>query len=67
MLNQGNIFIIGGIMLILIGIIFSGKFGIGRLPGDIIISRPNFTFYFPITTMILASIVLTVILSVFRK
>ncbi|MDN5317507.1 MAG: hypothetical protein PWR08_1632, partial [Thermoanaerobacterium sp.] len=38
-----------GVVLVIIGIIFllGGKFGIGHLPGDIILKRGNFTFYFP--------------------
>jgi hypothetical protein len=43
------------------------KVGIGRLPGDILIKRENFTFYFPLTTMILVSIVITVILRFLQK
>lgn len=43
------------------------KIGIGRLPGDILIRRDNFTFYFPLTTMILISIVITVILRMLQK
>jgi uncharacterized membrane protein len=58
-------------MLILLGLILvatgllSPWFGwlrLGRLPGDIVIVRPNFTFYFPITTAILVSVALSVIL-----
>ena len=40
---------------------------IGRLPGDIVIKRGNFTFYFPVATSIILSIVLTIIFSIFRK
>lgn len=40
---------------------------LGRLPGDIRINRPNFHFYFPITTCLLASLVITVLLWLFRK
>ena len=40
---------------------------IGRLPGDILIKRGNFTFYFPVATSIILSIVLTIIFSIFRK
>ena len=43
------------------------KLHIGRLPGDIIIRRPGFTFYFPITTSILISLVISLILWLFRK
>lgn len=46
---------------------FLGKIGVGRLPGDILIKRDNFTFYFPLTTMILISIVITVILRFLQK
>ena len=60
-----------GTIIILIGIIiyfFHDKLNwIGRLPGDIRIERENFNFYFPITTMILFSILGTVILWLIRK
>ena len=54
-----NIIILGGILLVAGGLLFlAGKLGIpvGRLPGDIRIERENFTFYFPITTMLLVSL-----------
>lgn len=41
--------------------------GLGRLPGDIRVERENFTFYFPITTMILLSVVLSAVLWVIRR
>ncbi len=66
----GKILIITGIILIVIGIILniSGKIPfIGRLPGDIYIKKDNFSFYFPITTCIIISIVLTLIFSIFKK
>ncbi|MBP2072608.1 MULTISPECIES: DUF2905 domain-containing protein [Thermoanaerobacterium] len=58
-----------GVVLVITGIIFllSGKFGIGHLPGDIILKRGNFTFYFPLMTSIIISVVLTFILWLFRK
>ncbi|MDA8171508.1 MAG: DUF2905 domain-containing protein [Nitrospiraceae bacterium] len=40
---------------------------IGRLPGDILIKRRNFTFYFPLATSILISIILTLILIILRR
>ncbi len=40
---------------------------LGRLPGDIVVRKGNFTFYFPIATSIILSIVLTLIFSIFRK
>ncbi|HPP06408.1 MAG TPA: DUF2905 domain-containing protein [Syntrophorhabdaceae bacterium] len=66
----GKIFIIIGIFFIIIGIAF--MFGdkipyIGRLPGDIHIKKENFSFYFPITTSIIISIILTLLFSIFKK
>jgi DUF2905 family protein len=67
----GKYVIIAGIMIILLGVIiyfFHDKLGwIGRLPGDVRIEKENFKFYFPITTMILFSLVLTVIVQIVRK
>jgi len=50
-----------GVGLIVIGLLwpYLVKFGLGKLPGDIVIRRDNFNFYFPITTCILISVVLT--------
>jgi hypothetical protein len=50
-----------GVGLIVIGLLwpYLAKLGLGKLPGDIVIRRDNFNFYFPITTCILISIVLT--------
>ena len=58
---------IGGITLFLIGggVLLAAKFGIplGRLPGDIRIEGENGSFYFPVTTSILVSVVLTIVLN----
>jgi Protein of unknown function (DUF2905) len=56
--------IILGVVLILVGVLWPwlGRLGLGRLPGDIVIERENFRMYFPITTSILISIVLSLIL-----
>jgi hypothetical protein len=43
------------------------KLGLGRLPGDIVIERDNYRFYFPLTTMILLSLFLSWLLWLFRK
>jgi DUF2905 family protein len=67
----GKYVIIAGIMIILLGLIiyfFHDKLSwMGRLPGDVRIEKENFKFYFPISTMILFSIVLTVIIQIIRK
>ena len=66
----GRTFMIFGAILFVIGLIVTvgGKFlPFGRLPGDIVVRRPNFTFYFPVVTSILLSILLTVILWFFQR
>ncbi len=58
-----------GIILVIVGVAWPwlAKLGLGRLPGDIVIERDNLRLYFPITTMILASLVLSLIFWLFRK
>jgi hypothetical protein len=66
----GKMLIILGIVLILVGIgfLFGDKIPfIGKLPGDILIKKERFSFYFPITTSIIISIILTILFSLFRK
>ncbi|MBM7559880.1 DUF2905 domain-containing protein [Marinitoga litoralis] len=62
----GKTFIIFGIALIIIGIAFY-KIPIGKLPGDILIKRDGFTFYFPITTTILISVILNILIAIIKK
>jgi hypothetical protein len=67
---MGKLLIILGIVLIVIGLLFmlGDKIPyIGRLPGDIIIKRERFSFYFPITTSIIISIILTLLFSIFKR
>ena len=61
--------IIAGVVLIVLGVAwpYLAKLGLGRLPGDIRIERDGFTFYFPITTGIIVSLVLSLLLWLFRK
>ena len=61
--------IIIGIVILLIGLFWPwlGKMPFGRLPGDIVIDRSQFKFYFPVTTMILISLVLSLLMWLFRK
>lgn len=66
----GRIILSLGIVLIIIGIIITlgSKIGLGRLPGDIFIRKGSFTFYFPVLTSIVISIILTIIANiVFKK
>ncbi len=60
----GKLFIFIGLLLVVIGFVFiiGNKLPfIGKLPGDIVIERRNFNFYFPITTCIIVSIILSLI------
>jgi hypothetical protein len=66
----GKMLILIGVFIILIGLLLllGEKIPwVGRLPGDIIIRKKNFTFYFPIATSILISIILTLLFALFRK
>jgi hypothetical protein len=64
-----KILIIIGVLILAIGLAWPVlvKLPLGRLPGDIIIDRPGLKVYIPITTMILVSVVLSLILWIFRK
>ena len=68
--SLAKLLIVFGLILTVVGglILFVGKVPfIGRLPGDIYIQRKNFSFYFPLTTSILLSILLTILFSLFRR
>lgn len=61
--------IIIGITLVVVGLAWPwlARIGLGRLPGDIVIERENFRFYFPLTTAILISVVVSLIFWLLRK
>jgi hypothetical protein len=61
---MSRILILIGLVIVAVGILWPwlSRVGFGRLPGDILIERENFTIYVPITTGLLFSIVLSVIL-----
>jgi hypothetical protein len=66
----GRLLLMIGVVIAVIGLIMmlAPKIPfLGRLPGDIIIRKGNFTFYFPLATSIILSIILTIIFSIFRK
>ena len=66
--NIARYLMIGGVILFLVGggVYLAAKFGLplGRLPGDIRIEGENGSFYFPVTTSILVSVILTIVLNV---
>ena len=63
-----KILIIIGIILLIIGVIYPyiKKLGLGQLPGDILFKTGNSTFFFPIVTCIIVSIILTMIINLFK-
>jgi hypothetical protein len=65
----GRILIVAGVLLIVVGLAWPwlAKLPLGRLPGDIAIERPHVRFYFPVTTMIVVSLVVTFLLWLFRR
>lgn len=69
MRDIGRLLIVAGAILLVAGLLMTvlGRTGIGRLPGDIVVRRGNFTFYFPIVTSIVLSVLLTFIFWLFRR
>ncbi len=61
--------VIVGLLIVLVGLGWPwlSKLPLGRLPGDFVLDRENFRLYFPLTTMILVSVLLSLILWLFRK
>lgn len=58
----GGIILAAGLLLLL-----ASRLGLGRLPGDIVIRGENYVFYFPLATMIIVSVVLTLIFNLLRR
>lgn len=69
--NTGRYIIYGGIVIVIAGVIiyfFHDKLNwLGKLPGDIRIENEHAKFYFPVVTMIIVSIVLTLLINIIRK
>ena len=61
--------IIIGVALVLIGLLWPWlhKLGLGRLPGDIMVERGNFKFYFPVMTGLIVSVLISLLLWLFRR
>lgn len=70
MRDLGRVLAIFGRVIMVVGLALWAGFGtgwLGRLPGDIRIERGNTAFYFPIVTCIVVSIILTLLMSLFRR
>jgi membrane protein implicated in regulation of membrane protease activity len=68
--DLGRMLMIAGGVLLLLGALFTlgGRLPwLGRLPGDIVVERENFRFYFPIATSIVISIILSLLAALFRR
>ncbi len=65
----GRILMVTGGLIFVLGLLLSllGRTGLGRLPGDIVVQRGNWTLYFPIVTMILLSLLLSAVLWLLRR
>jgi hypothetical protein len=68
-LAMQRLLIVVGVVLVVVGLAWPwiSKLGLGRLPGDIHIQRDGFDFYFPVTTGIVISLVISVVLWLLRK
>ena len=64
---MGRLLIVIGLVIAAVGLLITLGLPIGRLPGDISIRRGNFTFYFPLATSIVASILLTLLFMLFTR
>jgi hypothetical protein len=62
-----KLFVIAGAVLMGIGLLLMAGFPLGRLPGDFVVRRGPVTFYFPLVTSIVISIVLTLLVALFRR
>ena len=70
MSELGRTLVFFGLILVIVGVVlsFAGKLPwLGNLPGDITIQRERFSFYFPITTCILISVLISLVLYFFRR
>ena len=68
--NLGRLLVIGGVLLAAVGVVvlLAGKVPfLGRLPGDIVYHKGGTTFYFPLVTCLVLSVILSLLLSLFRR
>jgi hypothetical protein len=68
-MSTGRILILIGIAIVLIGLLWPwlSRLGLGRLPGDIVVQRQGFSFYFPIVTCLIISVVASLLFWLFRR
>lgn len=64
---MGKLLVIGGAIMLLIGLAVMGGVPLGKLPGDFMVRRGPVTFYFPLVTSIIISVVFTLFMMFFRR
>lgn len=64
---MGRVFVVVGVIITAAGLLMMLGVPFGRLPGDVIIRRGNATFYFPLGTSILVSVILTLVFALLRR
>jgi hypothetical protein len=64
---MGKVLVLVGLAIAALGVLIMIGVPFGRLPGDIMVRRGNFSFYFPLATSIILSIILTILLALFRR
>jgi formate hydrogenlyase subunit 3/multisubunit Na+/H+ antiporter MnhD subunit len=65
--SVGKVLVLVGLAIAGVGLLVMLGVPVGRLPGDFYVRRDNFSFYFPLTTSIILSIILTLVLAYFRR
>ena len=64
---MGKLLVLAGLVLVAVGLLVMWGMPFGRLPGDIVVRRGSFTFYFPLATSIAVSLILTLLLMLLRR
>ena len=64
---MGKLLVLVGLVIAALGLLMMLGVPLGRLPGDFAVQRGNFSFYFPLTTSIILSILLTLLFALFRR
>ena len=64
---MGKLLVIAGLIIAGLGLLVMAGLPVGRLPGDITVRRGNATFYFPLVTSIVLSVLLTLLFALFRR
>ena len=64
---MGRLLIVAGLVLVVVGLLVTWGAPLGRLPGDFSVRRGNVGFYFPLTTSIIISLLLTIVMMLMRR